>query len=91
MISNNSHSESLRIFNIVYDKYGTMLYSLALEICKCPDKAEKTVTQTFGKALNENILTENGSSLCSSLIKILIKKSFENLNDYEKKNTVILN
>lgn len=61
MISNSD-------FEIIYDKYGSMLYGLASEICDSNQKVEELLISTFKKIRQEDIYHEKCSVYCMRLM-----------------------
>ena len=84
MISNSN-------FEIIYDKYGPMLYGLASEICHSNQKAEELLISTFKKIRQEDIYHEKCSVYC---MRLMIKtaqdlypeifKSYFRIKQFEK-------
>ena len=84
MISNSD-------FEIIYDKYGSMLYGLASEICHSNQKAEELLISTLKKICQEDIYHEKYSTY---YIRLMIKvakdlypekfKSYFSLKQFEK-------
>ncbi|MDZ4823686.1 MAG: hypothetical protein SH856_09515 [Flavobacteriales bacterium] len=57
----------------LYDKYGSRLYGIALEISPDREVAEEIMTRTFQKLLRKEILLGKQASVCVALIRLLIQ------------------
>ena len=71
------------IFSQLYDKYSTMLYSIAVEISPTEKQAEEILIITFKKAHKLNLVAQTYPSLCITLIKIIIQTAHEHLGDFK--------
>ena len=86
------------IFSQLYDKYSTMLYSIAVEISPTEKQAEEILIITFKKAHKLNLVAQTYPSLCITLIKIIIQTAHEHLGEFKNnfrlkqfENTPLLN
>lgn len=70
----------------LYDTYGVMLYNIAVEISHSPIEAEAILIKTFNKAHKHIIINQVGSSLCVTLIKLVIQSAHEVLMPEELKH-----
>ncbi len=62
----------------LYDKYGAMLYSIALEISPSPKEAEVILIGTFKKIYAKNLVFNNSPSWGIKLIKGLLATARKN-------------
>lgn len=68
-------------FEILYNTYSAILYRMSLDICPSVKQAEEILIITFQKAHQQHIEKQESSSICLSLIKLLIKTAHEQLNN----------
>lgn len=70
----------------LYDKYSVMLYGIALEISPSQKEAETILIKTFEKVHQQNIIHQENSSMCATLIKLVIQAAHEVLMPDELKH-----
>ncbi len=61
----------------LYDTYSVMLYGIVLEICPSTKEAETVLIKTFKKVHKQNIINQASSSICVTLIKLVIQTAHE--------------
>lgn len=61
----------------VYEKYCSMLYSIALQICDTKKKARELLTTTFKKIHQEDISKEKYPYYCITLMRLIIRTARE--------------
>jgi len=65
-------------FENIYDKYASMLYGIALQICDSNKKAAaELLTGTLKKIHEQNIAPEKYPAYCITLIRLIIKTAQE--------------
>lgn len=65
-------------FENIYDKYCSMLYGIALQICYSNEnEAEELLTSTFKKVKEQDINQEKYPAYCIILIRIILKTAQE--------------
>jgi hypothetical protein len=70
----------------LYDKYGAMLYGIALENAPTDKAAAQVLITTFEKAQEQNILENNGHCICATLIKLTIATAHQTVGEQPKDN-----
>lgn len=60
-------------FESIYDKYCSMLYGVALEICPSQKKAEELLLHTFRKIQQEDMNQEKHPAYCITLLRLIIR------------------
>ena len=64
----------------LYDKYGAILYGIALEIAPTDEAATPVLIATFEKAQELNIVENHGHCICATLIKLTIATARQTIN-----------
>ncbi len=65
-------------FENIYDKYCSMLYGLALQICSSnTDAADEILISTFKKIYQQDISQEKYPAYCITLVQLVIKTAGE--------------
>ena len=70
----------------VYDSYSAMLYGIALEISPSLKVAEDILIKTFEKVHQLNIIKHVSSSICVTLIKLILQTAQKELKHDEQKH-----
>jgi hypothetical protein len=70
----------------IYDAYGPMLYGIALELAAGVNQADEILARTFAKIRKQNLFTEDQSSVCARLIRLLIESAQEVLDTRQTEN-----
>ncbi len=73
-------------FQRLYDMYSAMLYGIALEISPSQKEADLILFETFMKAHKQDLFNQEGSSVCVTLIKLVIQTAHEVLIPEELKH-----
>ena len=69
--------KSTNIIENLYDKYSVMLYDIALEISPSAKEADIILISTFVKIHDQNIIDQENSAICATLIKLVIQSAHE--------------
>jgi hypothetical protein len=73
-------------FENIYDKHSAMLFGIALELSSTEIEAEEILIKTCKKIHEYNLMLETNSSLCVTLIKLVIQTAKEQLKPNEIKH-----
>jgi len=70
---------------MLYNTYSSMLYGIALEISPTQKEAEEILITTFQKIYKKKLTQKNYTSLCATLVKLMIQTAQEKLNPDQTK------
>ncbi len=74
----------------LYDKYGAMLYGIALEISPSSKEAEFILISTFKRISSKNLLLQNSTFWGITLMKGLIAAAQEQFSAGQVRNNFVL-
>lgn len=70
----------------LYDKYGAMLYGIALRMATTEEAAAQIMLTTFEKAQQQNIVENNGHCIWATLIKLTVATAHQTVGGQPKSN-----
>ena len=78
--------EKTKSIEKLYDTYSVMLYGIALEISPSQRVADRILIETFKRAYKKNVINQEKSSICVTLIKLIIETAHHILMPEELKH-----